>query len=136
VRRCRPPWAGSGGRPATPWRLAAEGLARRQGQRIILQRDLLNTLRRRELDAAGAKLSAETGLPYTSTAGGEHVAGTYRQRLTLTSGRFAMIDNGLGFALVPWTPSLEKQLGRHVSGVAKDGGGIEWGFGRKRGLEI
>ena len=33
-------------------------------------------------------------------AGGEMVAGTYRQRLTLTSGRFAMIDNGLGFALV------------------------------------
>jgi hypothetical protein len=24
------------------------------------------------------------------------------ERLTLTSGRFAMIDNGLGFALVPW----------------------------------
>jgi hypothetical protein len=69
-------------------------------------------------------------------ASGEHVAGTYRQRLTLTSGRFAMIDNGLGFALVPWTPALERHLGRHVSGIAKDGGGIEWGFGRKRGLEI
>ncbi len=116
--------------------LAAEGLARRQGQRIILQRDLLNTLRRRELDAAGAKLSGETGLPYEPAVAGDHVAGTYRQRLTLTSGRFAMIDNGLGFALVPWTPTLEKHLGRHVSGVAKDGGGIEWGFGRKRGLEI
>jgi len=116
--------------------LVAEGLARRQGQRIILQRDLLNTLRRRELDAAGARLSAETGLPYVPTASGEHVAGTYRQRLALTSGRFAMIDNGLGFALVPWTPMLEKHLGRHVSGVAKDGGGIEWGFGRRRGLEI
>jgi hypothetical protein len=116
--------------------LAAEGLARRQGQRIILQRDLLNTLRRDELDAAGARLSAETGLPYIPVGGGEHVAGTYRQRLTLTSGRFAMIDNGLGFALVPWTPTLEKHLGRHVSGVAKEGGGIEWGFGRRRGLEI
>ena len=116
--------------------LVAQGLARRQGQRIIFQRDLLSTLRRRELDAAGAKLSGETGLPYTPAAVGEHVAGTYRQRLTLTSGRFAMIDNGLGFALVPWTPTLEKHLGRHVSGVAKEGGGIEWGFGRKRGLEI
>jgi hypothetical protein len=62
--------------------------------------------------------------------------GAYRQRLTISSGRFAMIDNGLGFQLVPWSPSLEKQLGRHVSGVAKDGGGIEWSFGRKRGLEL
>jgi hypothetical protein len=41
------------------------------------------------------------GLPYTPAAGGEMVAGTYRQRLALTSGRFAVIDNGLGFALVP-----------------------------------
>src|SRR5215471_8330716 len=116
--------------------LVAEGLARRQGQRIVLQRDLLNTLRRRELDAAGARLSAETGLPYMPAASGEPVAGTYRQRLALTSGRFAMIDNSLGFALVPWTPTLERQLGRHVAGVAKEGGGIEWGFGRRRGLEI
>jgi len=67
---------------------------------------------------------------------GEMVAGTYRQRLTPTSGRFAMIDSGLGFALVPWTPALDRHLGRHVSGVAKGGGGIEWSFGRKRGLEI
>ncbi len=116
--------------------LVAQGLANRDGQRIILQRELLNTLRRRELDAAGARLSAETGLPYVTMASGEHVAGTYRQRLALTSGRFAMIDNGLGFALVPWTPTLEKHLGGHVSGIAKEGGGVEWGFGRRRGLEI
>ena len=116
--------------------LVAEGLARRQGQRVILQRDLLNTLRRRDVDAAGVRLSVETGLPYVPPASGEHVAGTYRQRLALTSGRFAMIDNGLGFALVPWTPTLEKHLGRHVSGIAMPGGGVDWLFGRKRGLGL
>jgi len=121
--------------------LADEGLARRQGQRVILQRDLLNTLQRRELSSAAAKLSAEMGLPHMKAATGEHIGGTYRQRLTLTSGRFAVIeslaaDGGLGFQLVPWSPSLEKQLGRHVTGIAKDGGGIEWGFGRKRGLGL
>jgi Protein of unknown function (DUF3363) len=47
-----------------------------------------------------------------------------------------MIDNDLGFALVRWTPALEKHLGREVSGVAKEIGVIEWSFGRKRGLEI
>jgi hypothetical protein len=31
---------------------------------------------------------------------------------------------------------LEKLLGRHVSGLVKDGGGIEWGLGRKRGLGL
>ena len=121
--------------------LAEEGFARRQGQRVILQRDLLNTLRRRELDAAAARLSGETGLPHVEAAAGEHVAGVYRQRLTLTSGRFAMIeavgrDGGLGFRLVPWSPTIEKKLGQHVAGVAKDSGGIEWSFGRKRGLAL
>ena len=116
--------------------LAEQGLGRRQNQRIILQRDLLSTLRQRELGAAGAKLSGETGLPNIKAANGEHVAGTYRQRLTLASGRFAMIDNGLGFQLVPWSPALEKKLGQHVSGALKDAGGIEWSFGRKRGLGL
>lgn len=116
--------------------LAEEGFARRQGQRVILQRDLLNTLSRREQDAAAARLSADTGLPHLTAAAGEHVTGVYRQRLTLTSGRFAMIDNGLGFQLVPWSPPLEKKLGQHIAGVARDGGGIEWSFGRKRGLGL
>jgi Protein of unknown function (DUF3363) len=70
--------------------LVAEGLAHRQSQRVVLQRGLLNTLRRRELDAVGARLSAETGLHYEPAAVGEHVAGTYRQRLALTPGRFAL----------------------------------------------
>ena len=116
--------------------LADEGLARRQGQRIILQRDLLNTLRRRELDTAAGKLSGETGLPYQKSASGEHVTGTYSQRLTLSSGRFAMIDNGLGFQLVPWSPSLEKKLGQEVSGLMRGSGGVDWSFGRKRGQSL
>jgi type IV secretory pathway VirD2 relaxase len=117
-------------------RLAADGLARRQGLGIVPQRDLLARLRRRELNAVGARLSDEIEMPYAPPASGELIAGTFRQRLTLSSGRFAMIDNGLGFTLVPWTPALDRHLGHHVAGVARESGGIEWNFGRKRGLEI
>lgn len=116
--------------------LADQGLARRQGQRIIPQRDLLDTLRRRELKAVGSKIAANTGLPFTQAAAGESVAGTYRQRLTLSSGRFAMIDDGIGFQLVPWSPPLEKRLGRNVAGLVKDSGGIAWSLGRERGLDL
>lgn len=114
--------------------LVREGLAERQGQRVAFARDLIETLRRREIDALGEKLSAETGQPFNRSGAGDYVSGTYRQRVALASGRFAMLDDGLGFQLVPWTPSLEKQLGKHVSGVARTDGGIDWSFGRKRGL--
>ena len=116
--------------------LAGEGLARRQGQRVMFARDLLSTLRKRDLNAAATTLSAETGLVYHSSAEGENVAGIYRQRVTLSSGRFAMIDDGLGFQLVPWRPALEQQLGRQVSGVMLPSGGIDWSSGRKRALGL
>ena len=116
--------------------LVAEGLARRQGQRFIFASDLLNTLRQRELASAGSKIAAESGLPHQIVSEGESIAGVYRQRLNLASGRFAMIDDGLGFSLVPWSPSLERELGKHVSGVMSPGGGIEWSFGRKRGIGL
>lgn len=116
--------------------LVGEGLARRQGPRVILARDLLNTLRRRELDAAVSRLSAETGLLHRPSSEGEHVAGTYRQRLVLASGRFAMIDDGMGFQLVPWRPALERHLGQEVSGIATARGQVTWSLGRKIGLGI
>ena len=117
-------------------RLVGEGLAEQQGRRVIFNRNLIDTLRRREVDAVAGRLAKETGQPFKQAGNGEYVAGTYRQRLTLASGRFAMIDDGLGFQLVPWSPSLDKQLGRHVFGVARDGSGVDWDFGRKRGLGL
>jgi type IV secretory pathway VirD2 relaxase len=115
--------------------LVGEGLARRQGPQVIFARDLLKTLRQQELDAAVSRLSVETGLLHRPSSEGEHVAGIYRQRLILASGRFAMIDDGIGFQLVPWRPALEQYLGRDVSGVAI-GGRVTWSLERKIGLGI
>jgi len=116
--------------------LIEQRLAERHGQSVIFSRNLIETLRQRELDALADRVSAETGRPFSKAGTGEFVAGTYRQRFALASGRFAMIDDGLGFQLVPWTPSLERQLGQHVSGVARSDGGVDWSFGRKRGLGL
>jgi len=117
-------------------RLVAEGLARRAGSRVIFSRDMLATLRNRELASAADQISAETGLKYRPVAEGDHIAGTYRQRLSLASGRFVMIDDGLGFQLVPWRPAIEPHFERHVSGTMTPGGGVEWSLGRRRGLSL
>jgi type IV secretory pathway VirD2 relaxase len=116
--------------------LEKEGLARRQGNRFILARNLLDTLRERELTGAAEAISNRTGLPRHATQEGETVSGIYRERVTLASGRFAMIDDGMGFALVPWRPALDRHLGEHVMGAVKPSGGIDWSFGRSRGLGI
>ncbi|MCK1568794.1 DUF3363 domain-containing protein [Bradyrhizobium sp. 173] len=116
--------------------LIEQGLAERQAHGLVFAKNLIGTLRQRELANLGKQLAAETGRPFNPSAAGEYVAGTYRQRFALASGRFAMLDDGLGFQLVPWTPSLENQLGRHVSGVARTDGGIDWSFGRSRGLGL
>jgi type IV secretory pathway VirD2 relaxase len=115
--------------------LAEQGLARRDGDKVTIGRNLIGTLRNQELDSVGRRLASETGLAHLPTEAGEHVTGIYRRRLSLASGRFAMIDNGLGFQLVPWIPSLERELGRQVNGIAGPGG-VDWNFGRKRDLSL
>ncbi|WP_408631411.1 DUF3363 domain-containing protein [Methylocystis silviterrae] len=78
--------------------LVSEGLARRQGQRVVFAHDLLDTLRNRELDAAGERIAAETGLPrHHTVTEGETVAGVYRHRLTLASAAWiGVLDGGEG----------------------------------------
>ena len=116
--------------------LVEEGLARRQGQRTAFARNLLEILQRRELAEAASKLAEQTGSTHHPPAEGEYVSGFNRQRITLASGRFAMIDDGLGFRLVPWRPALEHRLGRQVGGVMMPNGRVDWTFGRKRDLEL
>jgi len=53
----------------------------------------------------------------------------------LTSGRFAMLDDGIGFSLVPWRPVIEKRVGQTMSVLVR-GGNVSWHFGRQRGPTI
>ena len=81
--------------------LAEEGLAHRRSDRTVFESDLLPKLEERDLGAAVAEIAERTGLPHRPSAPGDYVSGIYRERMTLASGRFAMIDDGLGFQLVP-----------------------------------
>lgn len=116
--------------------LERQGLAIQRGGQFSFSRDMISTLRNRELDDVIAKIEGQSGLVHEPTQSGAAVEGTYRQRINLASGRFAMIDNGMGFELVPWRPSLERHLGEYVTGRSTGGGGIEWSIGRSRGIEI
>jgi type IV secretory pathway VirD2 relaxase len=116
--------------------LVTAGLARRQGQRVVFARDLLNTLRQREVESVAARVTAETGKPWRPAREEFSVAGVFTRRLDLASGRFAMIDDGLGFQLVPWKPSMERQRGLAVAGSIAPDGSLDLAPSRKRGLSL
>jgi hypothetical protein len=78
----------------------------------------------------------ETGFTHRSSMEGERFVGVHCRRISLNSERFAMIDDRLGFQLVPWRPALEQQLGRQVAGIMQSKGAVDWSLGRKRGLGL
>jgi YD repeat-containing protein len=47
------------------------------------------------------------------------VSGVYRRSVLLASGRFPMLDDGLGFRLVPWKPVIEPWLGKNLSAFVR-----------------
>ena len=113
--------------------LAEQGLAERRGQRVILARNLLGTLRGRELAQAAKDIAADAGLEHRPVADGQRVAGIYRRSVMLASGRYAMLDDGMRFSLVPWRPVIEQRLGQQIAATVR-GGGVSWEIGRRPGL--
>lgn len=98
------------------------GYATRQPEGgVRAPRDLLQRLEQGDVARVGRRMAAERGLSFIGAKPGEYVTG---RRLAgaanLASGRFAMIDDGTGFQLVPWQPVLDKRIGQHITGIARE----------------
>ncbi len=108
---------------------------RQQGGRVFYRRNLLATLREREVARVGAEMAEGKGLPFRATADGENISGKFTGTTQLSSGKFAVVEKSHEFTLVPWRPVIDRQLGREVAGVVQ-GGSVSWQLGRSRGLGI
>lgn len=115
--------------------LAEQGLVEKRGHRVILARDLLTKLRGRELATAAKSIATETGLEHRPVADGQRVVGVYRRSLMLASGRYAMLDDGMGFSLVPWRSVIEHRLGQQIATTVR-GGAMTWEFARSKGPNV
>ena len=115
--------------------LIEQGLAERRGQRVVFARNLLATLRGREIDAAAKTIATETGLTHRPVDDGARVTGIYRRSVRLASGRFAMLDDGMGFSLVPWKPVIEQRLGKTMTAVIR-GSNVSWVLEWQRGISM
>ena len=116
--------------------LEGAGLAQRRGQGFLFARDLIATLKANEVAQEIDAIVRRTGLAHRPSAAGDYVSGVYRERVMLASGRFAMIDDGMGFQLVPWRPALDQHLGQHITGTMTPGGSVDWSLGRGRGIGL
>jgi uncharacterized protein DUF3363 len=117
-------------------RLVEMGYATAKDGAVQIPGRAIAILEQREVERVGRQMATERGLTYTPTKVGEYVSGRLTGAASLVSGRFAMIEDRLGFQLVPWQPVLERRIGQHITGVRRSDGGIEWGFGQKRGLGL
>lgn len=111
--------------------LVEQGLAEEGGSQFRFQRDLMATLRRRELLRIAGQLSEQLQLEFTETRDGGHFSGVYQRSVEASGGRYALIAKSREFTLVPWRPEMERQLGRQIN-VRATGGGIDWTIGPKR----
>ena len=109
--------------------------SRSQDGRIFYRRNLLATLREREVASIGAEIAASKALPFRAATDGETVSGKFTGTVQLTSGKFAIVEKAHEFTLVPWRPVIDRQLGREVMGVVQ-GGSVSWQLGRQRGLGL
>lgn len=112
--------------------LAANGLGF-MGEAGALANDALRLLEERDLHHAAAAIQARTGLDFAKYVPGDRIEGILRQHVDLGSGRFAMVECGRQFLLLPWRPTLDRLVDRPVSGIWL-GPGREWLPWRERGL--
>ena len=115
--------------------LIDQGLASRRGQRVLMARNLLATLKGRELEAVSKTMARETGRAFRPLKARDTVSGVYRQSVNLASGRFAVMDDGKQFSLVPWRPVIEQRLGQTLTATVA-GGRVDWSWGRQRGIAL
>jgi type IV secretory pathway VirD2 relaxase len=111
--------------------LVEQDLASEQDGRMRYVPDLIEQLRRRELLRVAGRLSGELGLDFSEVRQGERIEGIVRRSVDMVSGRHALIERTHDFTLVPWRPTLERQIGKPVSGILREAG-TSWTVGRGR----
>ncbi len=96
------------------WLVRAELMTEQDGK-LIVPRKLLETLQRRELSRVGQKLQKQLGLSYQPETTGERLKGQLRKTIKLASGRFAIMQKGKEFSLVPWQSKILQKQGKGLA---------------------
>lgn len=99
--------------------LVQEGLMTEQDGRLIARRRMLDELTRREVSKAVTSLAKTTGMEYRAASELGRSGVQVSRSVRLASGRFAVMQKGKQFALVPWQQAMRMRKGR---GLAMEAG--------------
>ena len=116
--------------------LIDQGLASLEGEQLRYRPNLIAILQARAIQQASLTIAQETGLDFRPTEPGSRVDGIFRRRLDLVSGRFAVVEAGHEFTLVPWRPELRHAIGHHVSALVRGDRDVIWSIGRGQQLGL
>ena len=101
----------------------------------IVTNATLEKLEKIDLDALGKTLSSELGKSYSPAPQYGRLSGTYREAVHRPSGKYAVVEKSKEFTLVPWRETMDRNLGKSISGVVK-GQTISWTLTQARGQSI
>lgn len=109
--------------------LAPEGMVR-------YRKNLLAVLEAREVERVGQAMAAKREKLWRPLDRFETIQGTMKGPVDLASGRFAVLESGHEFSLVPWRPEIGRQRQKEMTISMDEHGGISWELGRGRGLGL
>ena len=93
----------------------------------------LITLEQLDLRNASKSLTREYDKPYKPVTTNHKISGIYRKVIDRPSGKYAVIEKSKEFTLVPWRETMDRNLGKSVTGIAK-GQMISWTLTKGRGI--
>lgn len=123
-------------------RSAMDERMRRHFQRgIVTDRDAselnenhLKLLQKEGMLHASLDIAKETGLAYRAIEPGDRIEGVFKRIHQTEHAKFAVIDRGHEFSLVPWKRNLERLKDRRIEITMSRSRDIAWRLGRTRGL--
>ena len=101
--------------------LVQEGLMIEQDGRMIVQRRMLSELMRREVSKMGSELAAKLDMSQVSSSELGAATAKIIRSVRLASGRFALMQNGKEFALVPWRQAMQRYKAKGFGIEARSG---------------
>ncbi|WP_252349567.1 relaxase/mobilization nuclease domain-containing protein [Acidomonas methanolica] len=103
---------------------------------VRYRKNLLATLEGREVERVGQAMAEKRGKLWRPLDRFETIQGTMKGPIDLASGRFAVLESGHEFSLVPWRPEIGRQRQKEMAISMDEHGGISWEMGRGRGLGL